>query len=146
VSRVSRLVTEECMKWSNQRQVFGKKLMEQPVIRQKLAKMIAHVEANQAWLENITYQMCNMTYKQQSQNLAGPIGLLKMFATRSAHEIADEAVQVFGGRALTQSGMGRTIEMFHRTYKFDAILGGAEEVLGDLGVRQAVKQMPKAML
>jgi len=47
-------------------------------------------------------------------------------ATRSAHEIADEAVQIFGGRALTQTGMGKTIEMFHRTYKFDAILGGAE--------------------
>lgn len=37
-----------------------------------------------------------------------------MFATRSAHEIADEAVQIFGGRALTQTGMGKTIEMFHR--------------------------------
>jgi alkylation response protein AidB-like acyl-CoA dehydrogenase len=69
-----------------------------------------------------------------------------MFATRSAHEIADEAVQIFGGRGITQTGMGRVIEMFHRTYKFDAILGGAEEVLGDLGVRQAMKNMPKSML
>lgn len=146
VTRMSRLVTEECMKWANQRLVFGKTLMDQPVIRQKLAKMIAHCEANQAWLENITYQMTQMPYSQQAQHLAGPIGLLKMFATRSAHEIADEAVQIFGGRALTQSGMGRTIEMFHRTYKFDAILGGAEEILGDLGVRQAVKGMPKSML
>src|SRR5258706_16123723 len=108
--------------------------------------MIDQCEANQAWLENMTYQMSKMAYAQQSKHLAGPIGLLKMYATRSAHEIADEAVQVFGGCALTQSGMGRTIEMFHRTYKFDAILGGAEEVLGDLGVRQAVKNMPKSML
>jgi alkylation response protein AidB-like acyl-CoA dehydrogenase len=131
VIRMSRLVTEECMKWSNQRLVFGKRLIEQPVIRQKykllfqsflaadccrLAKMIAHCEANQAWLENITYQMTLMPYKQQSTHLAGPIGLLKMFATRSAHEIADEAVQIFGGRALTQTGMGKTIEMFHSRY------------------------------
>jgi hypothetical protein len=35
VIRMSRIVTEECMKWSNQRLVFGKKLIEQPVIRQK---------------------------------------------------------------------------------------------------------------
>jgi hypothetical protein len=42
--------------------------------------------------------------------------------------------------------MGKVIEMFHRTYKFDAILGGSEEILGDLGVRQAMKGMPKAML
>jgi hypothetical protein len=33
--------------------------------------------------------------------------------------------------------MGKHIEMFRRTQKFDAILGGAEEVLYDLGVRQA---------
>jgi alkylation response protein AidB-like acyl-CoA dehydrogenase len=35
VIRSSRIVTEECMKWSNQRIVFGKKLIDQPVIRQK---------------------------------------------------------------------------------------------------------------
>jgi len=145
VIRQMRVVTEECLKWSNQRMVFGKKLIEQPVIRGKLAKMISHCEANQAYLENITYQMQNFAPSQQ-RNLGGPIGLLKMFATRSAHEIADEAVSIFGGRALTKSGMGRVIEMFHRTYKFDAILGGAEEILGDLGVREAVKKMPKAML
>lgn len=40
--------------------------------------MIAHCEANQAWLENITYQMTLMPYKQQSTHLAGPIGLLKV--------------------------------------------------------------------
>lgn len=34
--RMSRTVVEECLKWSNQRQVFGKKLVEQPVIRSKL--------------------------------------------------------------------------------------------------------------
>lgn len=90
--------------------------------------------------------MTLMPYSQQATQLAGPIGLLKMFATRSAHEIADESVQIFGGRGLTRTGMGSTIEMFHRTYKFDAILGGAEEILGDLGVRQAMKNFPKSML
>ncbi|KAI0134521.1 acyl-CoA dehydrogenase [Xylariales sp. AK1849] len=144
--RNMRTVVEECLKWSHQRIVFGKRLIDQPVIRQKLAKMIALTESHQSWLETITYQMNNMPYQQQSAYLGGPIGLLKMSATRAAHEIADESMQIFGGRGLTQSGMGRVIEMFHRTYKFDAILGGAEEILGDLGVRQAMKQMPKAML
>ncbi|KAH6652886.1 acyl-CoA dehydrogenase/oxidase [Truncatella angustata] len=144
--RNQRTVVEECLKWAHQRIVFGKRLIDQPVIRQKLAKMIALVESHQSWLETITYQMCNMPYKQQAQFLGGPIGLLKMSTTRAAHEVADEAVQIFGGRGLTQSGMGRVIEMFHRTYKFDSILGGAEEVLGDLGVRQAMKEMPNAKL
>ncbi|KAI1345053.1 acyl-CoA dehydrogenase/oxidase [Xylariaceae sp. FL0016] len=144
--RMSRTIVEECLKWSHQRLVFGKRLIDQPVIRQKLAKMIALVESHQAWLESITYQMCNMPYKEQSKHLGGPIGLLKMSITRAAHEIADESMQIWGGRGLTQTGMGRFIEMFHRTYKFDAILGGSEEVLADLGVRQAMAKMPNAKL
>ncbi|RPB00229.1 acyl-CoA dehydrogenase NM domain-like protein [Choiromyces venosus 120613-1] len=144
--RASRVVVEECLKWANQRKVFGKRLVDQPVIRGKLAKMISLVESGQSWLEAITYQMCNMTYQQQAKSLAGPIALLKNFITRAAHEIADESVQVFGGRGITKSGMGRVIENFHRTYKFDAVLGGSEEILGDLAVRQAFKNFPKSML
>ncbi|KAF2500720.1 acyl-CoA dehydrogenase family protein [Lophium mytilinum] len=146
VVRGSRTVVEECLKWCNQRIVFGKKLIEQPAIRQKLARMISHVEANQAWLEQIAYQMNNMSYAQQAKSLGGPIGLLKSYSTRSAHEIADDAVNIFGGRGLTQTGMGKVIEGFHRGYKFDAILGGTEEILADLGVRQAMKGFPKSML
>ncbi|KAF3047452.1 hypothetical protein E8E12_007166 [Didymella heteroderae] len=146
VIRHSRTIVEECLKWCNQRIVFGKKLVEQPAIRQKLAEMISLVEANQAWLESIAYQMSHMSYAQQSKLLGGPIGLLKSYATRSAHEIADRATNIFGGRGLTQSGMGKYVEEFHRTYKFDAILGGTEEILSDLGVRQAYKNFPKSML
>jgi alkylation response protein AidB-like acyl-CoA dehydrogenase len=71
------------------------------------------------------------------------IAFAKMYATRSAQETATDAVQIFGGRGITKTGMGRFIEHYHRTVTFDAVLGGAEDVLGDLGVRQAVKKMPK---
>lgn len=141
-ARSSRMVVEECLKWAAQRYVFGKPLLAQAVIRQKFAHMIAKVEAIQAWLESITYQMNNMDYKQQSKNLAGQIAFLKMQSTRFAGEIADDAVNIFGGRGLTKTGMGKFVEQFQRTQKFDAILGGAEEVLGDLGVRQAMRKMP----
>ncbi|KIM20508.1 hypothetical protein M408DRAFT_135293 [Serendipita vermifera MAFF 305830] len=137
-----RLVVEECLKWSNQRFVFGKPLVSQPVIRHKLANMIARVEAVQSWLENITYQMTQMSHKEQSDKLAGQIALLKMFITRSGQQTAEDAAQIFGGRSLTQTGMGRIIENYRRTAAFDAILGGVEDVLGDLGVRQAMKHMP----
>ena len=42
--------------------------------------------------------------------------------------------------------MGRKIEAFHRTSKFDAILGGSEEILADLGIRQATKNFPNSVL
>lgn len=44
VIRSSRVVTEECMKWANQRIVFGKKLIEQPVIRQKYIRLTRSFE------------------------------------------------------------------------------------------------------
>lgn len=142
----ARMVVEECFKWAHQRKAFGKPLIELAVIRAKLAAMFQKVEAAQAYLENITFQMCNMNYAEQADALAGPIGLLKTFCTRCASEIADDAVQIFGGRGITQGGMGGFIEMYRRTVKFDSLLGGSEEVLADLGVRQASRKMPKAVL
>jgi len=142
-ARNQRNIVEECLKWVNQRKAFGKPLSSQAVIRAKIADMIARAESTQSWLENITHQMNNMTYKQQAELLAGPIALLKMYSTRSAQETARDAVQIFGGRGVTKTGMGRLIEHYHRTVPFDALLGGAEDVLGDLGVRQAIKNMPK---
>ncbi|KAA1070561.1 hypothetical protein PGT21_015026 [Puccinia graminis f. sp. tritici] len=146
VIRASRFITEECFKWTHQRVVFGKPLIAQPVIRNKIAQMFAKCEATQSWLENVTFQMNRMSYAQQADLLAGQIGLLKAYSTRVAHEVADEAVQIFGGRGITATGMGRFVEMFQRSYKFDAVLGGSEEVLFDLGVRQAMRKMPSAVL
>jgi len=60
-----------------------------------------------------------------------------------SHETADSAVQIMGGRGLTRTGMGRKIENYNRGYKYDAVLGGTEEVLADLGIRQAFRFFPK---
>ncbi|KAJ8592660.1 acyl-CoA dehydrogenase NM domain-like protein [Rhizopogon salebrosus TDB-379] len=138
-----RVVVEECLKWTNQRIAFGKPLHAQAVIRSKLAAMISRVEACQTWAENITHQMNNMSYDEQSDKLAGPIALLKQFVSKAGRETAEDATQMFGGRGITATGMGKIIENYHRTSPFDAILAGAEDVLGDLGVRQAIRKMPK---
>ena len=80
--------------------------------------------------------MNHMNYVEQADKLAGPIALLKYHATRMMHDVSDDACQIFGGRALTKTGMGKYIEDLQRTYKFNAILGGSEEIMADLGVRQ----------
>jgi len=139
----SRLVVEEYFKWSNQRRVFGKRLISQPVIRQKFARMVAAVEGCQNWLENLTYQMLKMDYKEQANRLAGPIALLKYQCTRVASLVADEASQIFGGRAISRSGMGQVVERFARSQKFAAILGGSEEIMADLGIRQSLRYFPQ---
>jgi alkylation response protein AidB-like acyl-CoA dehydrogenase/predicted heme/steroid binding protein len=138
-----RMILQDCFLWCMQREVFGKKLMTQPVIRHKLGRMIGAVEALEGYMESITYQMANMDPIAQMTQLGGPIAILKYQTTRTMTLVADEACQVFGGRALTASGMGKNVENIQRTFKFASILGGSEEIMVDLGVRQALMFFPR---
>jgi len=121
--------------------------MDQPVLRYKLGQMVAAMESIQAFMEDVTAHMDDY-YKRIKKDpsykyidyLAGQIALLKYQTTRTGEMIADNACQLFGGRAVTRTGMGKYIERFHRTKKIVAIYGGSEEIMADLGVRQAVRE------
>ena len=87
-----------------------------------------------------------MSHQEQAKKLAGPIALLKLFSTRVANDVSDESCQILGGRAITVTGMGQVVERFQRSAKFAAILGGSEEIMAELGIRQAMRAMPNARL
>jgi alkylation response protein AidB-like acyl-CoA dehydrogenase len=142
----TRLVVAECIKFANQHQRGRKRLIEDTVTRNKIAHMVSRVEAIHCWLENITFQMNNMAYEEQSQKLAGPLALLKYQTTRVSQFVKDQSVQLFVEHGITQTGLGRIVESFMRTQKFGAILGGSEEIMADLGIRQALKSFPNARL
>lgn len=54
-----------------------------------------------------------MSYKEQSKYLAGQIGFLKMYCTRTAQETAADATQIFGGRGISTYSSS----LFFITYK-----------------------------
>lgn len=138
--RSMRVITTECFRWAAQRYVFGKPLNSLAVIRQKLAHLVSLCEASQSWLETVTAKMNQFGV---GEDMAGEIALLKAYVTKSAETVADEAVQIFGGRGITKGGMGGSVENYARNVKFDSILGGSIEVLEDLAVRMAVKETQK---
>jgi len=105
--------------------------------------MFAKAEACQGWLENLTHQLNMMTYSQQNVYLGGPLALAKAYMATVAEECATEAAQIFGGRGMTQGGMGGRIEVLRRAAKLFTVPGGATEVMYDLGVRQAMKFFPE---
>ena len=78
--------------------------------------------------------------KKEKDYLAGEIALLKYQTTRAMTLIADNGCQLFGGRAVTKTGMGKYMERLNRAYKIFSIYGGSEEIMADLGVRQAMKE------
>jgi alkylation response protein AidB-like acyl-CoA dehydrogenase len=120
--------------------VFGKKLIDQPVIRNKLGHMIRQVEATHSWLESTLYQVNTLPAQVQPSRLGGPIALLKAQSTQTFEFCAREAAQIFGGLSYTRGGQGEKIERLYREVRAYAIPGGSEEIMLDLGVRQAMKQ------
>ncbi|CAE8621926.1 unnamed protein product, partial [Polarella glacialis] len=59
-NRFSRVCLEESVKFANKRKTFGKTLIQQPVIRWKVAEMARLVEATHSWIEWVTYQLDTM--------------------------------------------------------------------------------------
>jgi alkylation response protein AidB-like acyl-CoA dehydrogenase len=138
-NRFARVCIEECMIYADKRRTFGKKLIDHPVIRNKLGHMIRQVEATHAWMEAMAYQAQQMPEEEQAIRLGGPIALLKAQATQTFEYCAREAAQIFGGLAYTRGGQGEKIERLYREVRAYAIPGGSEEIMIDLGVRQSKK-------
>jgi len=137
--RFSRVCFEEAFLYAQQRETFGKKLIEHGVIREKLGWMIRRIESVQAWLDLVAYQLCQMARSESRLKLAGAIALLKTHATSTFEFCAREAAQIMGGIAYTKGGLGEKVERLNRDVRVYAIGGGSEEIMVDFGVRQAMK-------
>ena len=137
--RFARICLSDSIAYASKRKVFGKRLIDHSVIRYKLAQMSRQVEAGQAWLEVLVYQMQNMDPEEAMLKLGGPIALLKAQSTLTLEYCAREAAQIFGGLAYTRGGQGERVERIYREVRAYAIPGGSEEIMLELGVRQSLK-------
>lgn len=139
VSRFCRVCIEESIKHAHRRETFGVKLIEHPVIRQKIATMAARTEAGHHWLESLLYQFGELDELEGALRLGGPIAACKAFFTQTLEYCAREACQIFGGLAYTRGGRGGKVERIYREVRAYAIPGGSEEIMLDLAIRQALK-------
>jgi len=137
--RFSRVCLEECIKYAHKRKTFGKRLIDHPVIRLKLAHMARQIEASWAWLENLIFQCKQMTEMEAMLKLGGAIAGLKAQSTTTFEFCAREASQIFGGLSYSRGGQGAKIERLYRDVRAYAIPGGSEEIMLDLSIRQALR-------
>lgn len=137
--RFARVCYEESVKYASKRRTFGKKLIQHPVIRMKLAHMARQIEASYNWLENIIYQCQNMDQDEAMLRLGGAIAGLKAQSTVTFEFCAREASQIFGGLSYSRGGQGGKIERLYRDVRAYAIPGGSEEIMLDLSMRQSMK-------
>jgi hypothetical protein len=92
------------------REAFGKTLIEQPVVRHRLAKAGALLETQQAWIEQFAYAMTKLTKAQADQKLGGLTALAKANGGIVIAACAEVATLLFGGNGYTKSGQGERIE------------------------------------
>jgi len=142
-TRIMRSCVQGCFMWAHQRMAFGKPLIEQPVIRYKIAVIVSKSQACQALLEQVTYQMTKMSKARGAVMLAGPISLLKFRLSMDMEEIILESVQVMGGRGITKTGMGARLFNAQTMLKMITVTGGSAEIMADLGVRMAQRMYPR---
>ncbi|EOD52853.1 putative acyl- dehydrogenase protein [Neofusicoccum parvum UCRNP2] len=137
--RFSRVCYEDCVKYAHKRRTFGKKLIDHPVIRLKLAHMARQIEASYNWLENLIFQCQRMSEMEAMLKLGGAIAGLKAQATTTFEFCAREASQIFGGLSYSRGGQGGRIERLYRDVRAYAIPGGSEEIMLDLSIRQSLR-------
>lgn len=137
--RFARVCYEESVKYASKRKTFGVKLINHPVLRQKLAHMAGRIEACWAWLENMVFQAERMGDTEAMLKLGGAIAGLKAQSTLTFEFCAREASQIFGGLSYSRGGQGAKVERLYRDVRAYAIPGGSEEIMLDLSMRQSMK-------
>lgn len=138
----ARAAVSDAFMWAAQRKAFGKPLMDQAVIRHKLANSAAALESVCSYMDAVTYDMIHTKDGPLNDRLGGPIAMLKFQATRACYMIADDTVQILGGRGITRTGMGNRVEGFKNYCKYCAVYGGSEEIMANLAIKQALKRYP----
>ncbi|KAK5108582.1 hypothetical protein LTR62_008158 [Meristemomyces frigidus] len=138
-SRSCRVALSSAFEYCLKREAFGKTLMEQPVVRHRLAKAGALLESQWAWVEQFVYMMCNLPKATADVELGGLTAAAKANGGIVLKECADCAMLLFGGNGYTRSGQGEIAERMWREVNGQRIPGGSEDVMLDLMIRQLAK-------
>jgi acyl-CoA dehydrogenase len=109
-TRQARVALAAATEYVMKREAFGKALMEQPVVRHRLAKCGALLESQWAWVEQFVYQMTQLPKATADTELGGLTALTKAHAGIVLDECARCAVLLFGGNGYTKSGQGELVE------------------------------------
>lgn len=143
-TRAARVALASAFEYCLQREAFGSPLINQAVVRHRLAKCGALLESQWAWIEQFVYQMTKLKKADADKELGGLTALAKAQAGIVLDECARCAVLLFGGNGLTMSGRGEIVAHIYRGVPAARIPGGSEDVMLDLAVRQLVKNYKTA--
>jgi len=116
----ARRAMDEAIARAKSREAFGKKISEFQIIQSKIGDMAVKIDAaallvfRSAWVKDI--QQIRVTRESS---------MAKLYATESAQEVIDEAVQIFGGMGVVSE---MTVERLYREIRALRIYEGTSEI------------------
>src|SRR6202165_1440455 len=137
---VSKRLLEICRKWSGERIQWGVPIGKHAAIAGKVAEMAGNVFA----MEAMTF-LTSSLLDRKAADLRIETAMCKMWATEMTWKIADEAMQVRGGRgyetAASLAGRGEPpigVERFLRDCRVNTIFEGSSEIMRLFIAREAL--------
>ncbi|KJX94586.1 acyl-CoA dehydrogenase like protein [Zymoseptoria brevis] len=144
-TRQARVALSTTMAYVMKREAFGKALIEQPVVRNRLARALAELETLQSWVNEFLWQMKHLPKAEADTRLGGLTALVKAKAGMVLNECAQCGVLLHGGNGFTETGQGELVAHIYRDVMGARIPGGSEDVMLDLAIRQLVKNYQRAI-
>ena len=121
----------EALSWARERETFGRRLVDNQVIRHRLVDMAMRIDAARTLLYDVVER--RMAARDPLSVHVARTAMAKIAATDAVFEVANGAVQILGGMGYMR---GTVSERVFRETKVLSIGGGGDEILKDLIARQ----------
>ncbi|MDB2245549.1 acyl-CoA dehydrogenase family protein [Halorubrum ezzemoulense] len=129
---IARGAAERALEYAEEREQFGRSISDFQAIKHKLAEMHTNTEAAR-WL---TYRSA-WAVDNEAGDLTALASMAKEFASRTAVEVADEAVQIHGGAGFVND---HDVERLYRDAKITQIYEGTTEIQKNIVARELLDE------
>ena len=111
---------EEAVAHARQRQQFGQRLSDMPLIREKIGRMATELDAGRLLVYRAAWEIDSQLGRHSTS-----AAMAKGFATEMAQRVVDEAVQIVGGLGVL---VGHPVERLYRSVRALRIYEGATDI------------------
>ncbi len=116
---LARAAFEEAIRYSQRRKTFGKPICEHQAIQLKLADMAIKIEASRLLIYSAAEK------KDRGERCDLEAGMAKLFASKTAADVAFEAMRILGGNGYSKDF---PVERYYRDAPLVVIGGGTNEL------------------
>lgn len=120
---IAELAYRETVRYTKDRQAFGKSLTGHQVVRHKLADMASRIAAARALTGELVVRM------MRGDQVPGLAAMTKNVATDACSFVCDEAVQLHGGYGYMREYL---VERLYRDARLYPIGGGTREIMNEI--------------